>query len=65
MLMSQEQILSPRVVCEQQSWHLHSCTVSPFGNLFINNFATLRSLSNYDEDHARVTAYDKKSKLIL
>lgn len=26
---AQEQISSPRVVCEQKSWHLHSCTVIP------------------------------------
>ena len=39
---AQEQISSPRVVCEQKSWHLHSCTVVPFRNIFINNSATLK-----------------------
>lgn len=39
---AQQQISSPRVVCEQKSWHLDSCTVIPFGNIFINNFATLK-----------------------
>ena len=39
---AQQQISSPRVVSEQKSCHLHSCAVIPFGNMFINNFATLK-----------------------
>ena len=38
---AQQQISSPRVVCELKSWHLHSCAVIPFGIIFINNFARL------------------------